>query len=380
MKKKLVSLALLATVGVSLGGCVQSAKNEFIKNIDSVNNTQYNNVKADVSISDIEMEGATSNPVTNMIITQFKATKMSLDTVEDSKNKDLLETKLKLDVMGMSIPIDMISSSSDKPKVYLATDGLSSILEIAQSFSDEAAVIDKETLESLKGKYIDLSDLSDTTSKAESLDEASKEIALNEKFKQAYSKEVTAYLKDLDNKKFERKDNKISHTFTFKEIKDLIDLRAKVIKSDKEFSDLDSSLGNDLTKKFSDLSFKVTADTKNDSFKVDILVKPTEKEAKDSGIKSLKMKSNINYKKVDKTIKLPNKEKIVSSEELSKVISANNQETVNISDEEFDEFIKNIEILNQQGTLDDETKKELLDGYKTIFTEEQYKRLEEAMK
>lgn len=389
MKKKLVSLALLVTVGVSLGGCVPSAKNDFAKKFDSrntaVNDGKYNNISVNLGISDIKMNEKSNDPVSNMVATQLKASKFKFETAIDSKDEKLSQTKMTFDIMGMNIPVEIIASEKEKQKLYLSTDGLSSFFEIAQSLSEEEGLeLDPTLLDSFKGKYVDLYELSDTTETTKSLADISKETAGNKKFNTAYAKEVQSYIKGLDNKKFEKKDGKISHTFTFNEIKDLIDLGDKVVKSNKEFKYAEGEsikdLKKDLTDTFSDLSCKVTVNDKNDDFDVELTMKPTEKEAKEAGFSALTLKGSFKYKATKQTVKMPSKDKILSSEEIEEVILAANQESAAISDEDFDEFIKEIETLNKEGAIDDETKQELLEGYKDVFTEEQYKKLEDAMK
>jgi len=382
MKKKLLSVTLLVTVGLSLGGCVQNAKADFSKQIEAASKTKKNNITVDIGISDIQLSNATSSdPLTGMMMTQFKAIKLSVENIKDSKNKDLMETNIKLDGLGTRIPVKIISSTSkNESKVYLSTDTLSSIIDMVESFSGEKLVSNPDDLKLLKGKYVNLADLVEQTENTKSIKEISKELTVNEKFNQAYDKEVVDYLKQLDNKTFEKKNNVVSHTFTFKEIKEIIDLRDKVIKSNKEFKNIEPSASlKARLKEFSDISVKVAANKKDGSFDMDFTMKPTEQKVKSDGLKSLKLNAKISYKMSDKTIKLPAKDQIISDAEMNQIFSQPDVSTT-LTDDEFSQVTSALEEAKKAGPIDEETQKELLTTYKDYLTEDQYKKLEEAMK
>ncbi|MGX6970364.1 hypothetical protein [Vagococcus bubulae] len=383
MKKRVVKMMILFTVGLGLVGCTGKTADEFVGRMESVNNKKNNDMTVDISLSDIEMTTENSqNPMVNMLVTQLKETKISIHNIRDSKEDSLVETNVQFDLMGMSIPMSLVGSMKETPKMYLSTDSLSSIMEIVQSVSGETSPVDQETLNSLKGKYIDISDLSENQNKTNTLTDLGKELSVNEKFNQAYAKEVVSYIKSLDAKTFEKKDNKITHTFTFDEIKEMIKLSDKVIKSNDEFKTMDTTdsktVIEDLVKEFKDVSVKLAVDTKKNTMDFKVNMKPAE-DTNDSGLKKLVMSGKVSSKSSKETVTLPSKDKIISSEEINK-LTTSGQQTTKISDEEFSEFLKAAKAGKENGTITEETQKEVLEAYKEILTDEQYKQLEEALK
>ncbi len=378
MKKKLGVLIAMVGAVLTLAACGSTPQSQFLEQMEKVSNTKNNAGTLEMSIADLELaqgttDDAANNAMMGMVMSSVKGMKLTADYQTDSKKPDNFSLNMKINAMGTEIPMEMIGSLGDKPKMYMSTDVMSSVMELAQAFGG-ANVPTIPGLDQLKGKYIDVMGLQQATAKTKT-DADVKEMKNAQEFSKAYQKEVAAYIKGLDKKSFTKKDDVISHTFTKKELSDIVNLSQKTAKSDKKFASYVTEEEVDfdeLLKELKDFSLTVKANTKTNGTKIRALVSLKEGTA---GLKSITLDMVMNSKSEKATVKMPAKGDIISEDEMSQLMTP--EASVQLSDEDFKTILDSYK--NVKDELSDDEKIELLDQAKTILTEAQYKELEAAI-
>lgn len=387
MKKKLSIVTVMMSLVVLFVGCAANPRDQFAKYIEEQQGNKFNASSFEMKIADLEMDLSgeeEANPMMGMVMSQLKNITLKGDVQMDAKEKEDFSMKMSLDLMGMEVPFEMMGSLKDDVKMYVSTNTISSVVEIASTFGTPG-LPSVESFASIKDKYIDITDLQeeaiDFDTKA-----YKKELKNTEEYSKAYAKEAMTYLKSLDKKSFVKKDDTITHTFNKKEIIDLMNLSQKVAKSNDKFKDYVAEEELDAQEVFKELeefSVKTAINVKDNSYKLMFTLAPAAGEA--DGFKSIKVSFNGKNTKNDKKVTLPKKAEVVTMPELEKlVLSMNPEGQVDLleeelfSEEDFAEFKE--EIKAGLGALSKEDKEMLLETYKGILSEKQYKELADLMK
>lgn len=376
MKKKLgILIAMIGTV-VTLAACSTTPQGQFLEQMEKVSSTKNNSGTLEMSIADLELtqESAGGNDaMMGMIMSSVKGMKLTADYQTDSKTPENFMVNMKLSAMGTDIPMEMIGSMGDKPQIFISTDVMSSVMELAQTFGG-ANVPVITGLDDLKGKYVDVMAMQEAT-KASKADV--KEMENAQEFAKAYQKEVAAYLKGLDKKSFTKKDDVITHTFTKKEISDIMALSQKVAKSDKKFASYvaEEVDFDEVLKELDDLSVTVKANTKTNATKIRTLVSPSEKNSS-AGLKSITVDMVMTSKSDKVTVKLPAKEDILSKEQVNNLMTP--EPTAQLSDEDFKTILDTYK--GTASELSESEKAEMLKQSKQFLSDSQYKELEAVLK
>ncbi|WP_314060054.1 hypothetical protein [uncultured Vagococcus sp.] len=376
MKKKLgILIAMIGTV-VTLAACSTTPQGQFLEQMEKVSSTKNNSGTLEMSIADLELtqESAGGNDaMMGMIMSSVKGMKLTADYQTDSKTPENFMVNMKLSAMGTDIPMEMIGSMGDKPQIFISTDVMSSVMELAQTFGG-ANVPVITGLDDLKGKYVDVMAMQEAT-KASKADV--KEMENAQEFAKAYQKEVAAYLKGLDKKSFTKKDDVITHTFTKKEISDIMALSQKVAKSDKKFASYvaEEVDFDEVLKELDDLSVTVKANTKTNATKIRTLVSPSEKNSS-AGLKSITVDMVMTSKSDKVTVKLPAKEDILSKEQVNNLMTP--EPTAQLSDEDFKTILDSYK--GTASELSESEKAEMLKQSKQFLSDSQYKELEAVLK
>ncbi|MEG2937696.1 MAG: hypothetical protein RR812_04735, partial [Vagococcus sp.] len=193
-----------------------------------------------------------------------------------------------------------------------------------------------------------------------------------QKDQEKLNKKYIDFIKGLDKKSFTKKDNVISHTFTEKEFTDLI----KTLSEDTE---TDMKDVQNLFKDFEKFNVEIKIDTKKDKTTVTLDMAPKAADSENAGFSSmvLLVETTLKDKKAD--IVLPKKENILTSEEMEKIFpSSPTGIGTTVSDEDFAAMKSGIQ--GAKNDIDEATKKELLETYKPVLTDEQYKEIEDILK
>ena len=312
LKRKVGIIAGVFCSALLLTGCGKSAKDEFIQGIGNQNAQESGVWDFSMSISDMKFsqeDGAQTNPMIGMLITQIKDASLSGKIQVDAKKEKAFNLEMKLKAMGMDVPISLVGSLDNEgkePKLYLATDMMEYIVAVADSMTDGAIDSSQLDTEKLKGKYIDLLAMNEESTKE--WQDTIKEYQESEKERKQSAKEYKEFLEGLDKDTFEKKGDTITHTFTKKELQKLIKITTETSEKAKE---------QDPFEKIKDVSAKVSVNTTN----MLINVKPQQDKNVDMGLESLSSKISITQKAKKATISMPKKENILSEQEVEKIFS-----------------------------------------------------------
>ncbi len=269
LKRKVGIIAGVFCSALLLTGCGKSAKDEFIQGIGNQNAQESGVWDFSMSISDMKFsqeDGAQTNPMIGMLITQIKDASLSGKIQVDAKKEKAFNLEMKLKAMGMDVPISLVGSLDNEgkePKLYLATDMMEYIVAVADSMTDGAIDSSQLDTEKLKGKYIDLLAMNEESTKE--WQDTIKEYQESEKERKQSAKEYKEFLEGLDKDTFEKKGDTITHTFTKKELQKLIKITTETSEKGKE---------QDPFEKIKDVSAKVSVNTKENKTNMLINVKP----------------------------------------------------------------------------------------------------------
>ncbi|MBO0477341.1 hypothetical protein DOK76_09670 [Vagococcus sp. DIV0080] len=371
MKKTLGTLAGAALALFILTSCGKSPQDEFVNYMESQSKLTQGTYDFKVSIKDLEMASTpdqAANPISSMLNTQLKDMSLTGTMKADTKKDNAFAVDMKVNALGMEIPFNMMGSFGKEPKMYFATDMMEYIMGIASSMTG-TDLSQGTDYSKLKGKYIDVFAMDEAMDQAE-LAKAVKEMETAQKNQEKMNKKYIEFIKGLDKKSFTKKDDVISHTFTEEEFKQLIKTLSE--ETDTDTKDLEA-----LFKDFDKLDVKLSVNPKTDKTSATITMAPKATELEAAGFKSMKLlfETTMTDKKAD--IVLPKKENILTKEEMETFFPDTNAETA-ITPEEYKELKDTL--VEYKDSLDDDTKKELLETYKVALTEEQYKEIEAILK
>ncbi|SJZ97796.1 hypothetical protein SAMN02745116_02029 [Pilibacter termitis] len=367
--KKLVlgSITLLGTL--LLAGCGAGNKEAFQKEYDD--QTKAASATFEMKLTDLSLESDDTNAsIVSMVAAQLKDITISGDVAKDEKT-NASETKMKIKALGKEIPITAIGKGED---TYISTDYIESVFEIMSSFTGETSKLDKDALNAIKGKFISTKDAMENLQP----DKKTTQDVFNAEEQKKIQEFMNKEFKALDEKAYTKKDDTITLTFGKKEMVKVMEDYAKEFP--KNAKDVDTKA---IEKSFQSFEVKMSYDTKSHkgTTKIKIATK------KEDDIPSMKIALTIDTTASDKkkTIKLPAKSEIISQEDLEKATAKvstpaqTTKETTEISEEDFNEVLG---ILKEQSkSFTKEEIEEALKIYKDmdVFTDEQIKKLEEAL-
>lgn len=362
MKKYRVIIGLAFAL-VLFAGCKKPTQDEFSEALaeqSKMNAGNYSLVIDNVEIKGGDEADAPARASMEMAAKMINGTKISGEYLKDDE-KELLEMSMNVELLGQKVPVKFFMDQKKK-SLYMSTEMLSEISQIAKEFGSEAP-INESDLQKLKGKYIHIEekDLEDKGANKANTDVVSG--GFN-------SKLFREYAETLDSDSFEKKDDTITRTFTKKDIQGFIKYAKENGNSDEK------KTAKDLEKKLDDLTKyeqTVTIDTKKNTQKTTLKLA-----AKNNGTTvSADVKIENQAKNSDKSVTLPKKADTVSTEEVEKIFSTTKEESSLISDEDFNDLLEAIR--SGQTQLTQTQIDQLKRTYKPYLTEEQYKQLEEAL-
>lgn len=286
----------------------------------------------------------------------------------------------------------------------MSTSFVSGLMDLANSFGYPVE-LNKSELNKLKGKYIDLAKAGDTLTSGE-LEKKTNPIK-NKMFTNAENskmgREIKKLIESFDKKTFTKDKDVVTHTFTKKEIIQIMEKIDEVAKENKDYKksgdqkemqDAIKSLKNDLDK----MDIKISINQKTKAFDMEMSIAATDEEKAKMGIV---MTIAVTPEKNSSKIKMPSKKEIISQDELDAILAnitgtisddsdvdleddsidysdlKDDPEIQKLMDEQLDEMIKQIEA--NPSAITEENAKEAREGAKDIFNEEQMKKLNDAL-
>ena len=362
MKKSIKILLLTFVIMVVTIGC--SKQTTFLKAMKSLE--EYNSTEYSIGIDDIEL--GKEDVSINSMVALIKDVKISGNTLKDEKNELNVKTNMKINLLGMEIPFEVIQLEN---KAYMSADYVKSIEKVM--FSAMGIPENEDgSYEKLKDKYIEITEFM-------SPEDEKKEIDI-EKSTKEIQKIFTNYIKKMEKSKFSSEGKVITAKFDSKDFINLFkDMKEELIKiypdmKEMDFDELDKV--NDSFIMNLDMSINTSEKTIDYIFKIG-----TDDETE--SLKSITLKANMKFLNSEEKFKAPKKEDIMTEEEFDKIVGENmaltdeeyNYEPEPITDEEFQIFLENFKDEMKEFEM---TKEEMLEYYSGVFsfTEEQIKTLE----
>ncbi len=372
MKKKLGTLVGTAAMLFVLSRCGTSPQDEFVKYMEAQSKLTEGTYDFKVGIEELELPTSpdqAANPMAGMLITQLKDMSITGTMKSNTKKDNAFAMDMKVNALGMEVPFNMIGSFGKEPKMYMATDIMEYIMGIASSMTgmDMAAGTDYSQL---KGKYVDIFAMNEATDTAAMADMV-KEMESVQKEQEKLNKKYLEFIKGLDKKSFTKKDDVISHTLNEKEFTELI-------KSLDKETEADIKSGENPFKDFEKFNVTFKLNTKKDKTTVTLDMAPKAADAELVGFSSIKLLVETTLKDKKAEITLPKKENILTAEEMEKLFPEAPVMDTTISDEDFNDLKTALKASKE--SIDEATKKDFLESYKTILTEEQYKEISDILK
>ncbi|MBO0468754.1 hypothetical protein JZO73_14710 [Enterococcus plantarum] len=405
MKMKKYMLGIITGVVIFLlAACGSDPRKEFTKELFNTKSDAYNAASFKMKMKDLTYDGDDGGAYVKMIASQLKD--MSIDgkyAIDDKK--DTMEMEITANLFGEKIPFQFVGN---KDKYYMSTSFVSGMLDLANSFNYPVE-LSKSELNKLKGKYIDIAEAGETLTSGE-LDKKTDSLK-NKTFTNAENskmgREMKKLIESFDKKSFKKDKDSVTHTFTKKEIIQMLEKIDEVAKEDKEYQkssdakdvkEAIKSLKNDLDK----LDIKVSINHKTKAFDMEMSMAAADK---DDAKMSIVMTVSVTPQKNDQNIKMPTKKEVISQDELKDILSTitgvgsdesdmdsdldleddsinyddlkDNPEIQKLMDEELNEMLKQIEA--NPGIITEENANELREGVKDIFNEEQMKKLNDVL-
>ncbi|MGX7149108.1 hypothetical protein [Enterococcus ureasiticus] len=399
MKIKKYMLGIITGVVIFLlAACGSDPRKDFTKELFSSKGDEYNAASFKMKIKDLAYDGDEGGAYVKMFASQLKDMSIDGKYAIDDKT-DAMEMEITANLFGEKLPFQFVGN---KDKYYMSTGFISGMLDIAKSFSYPVE-LSKSDLNKLKGKYIDIAEAGDTLTSGK-LDKQTDTLK-NKMFTNAENSKMTIEMKKLiesfDKKSFKKDKDVVTHTFTKKEIIQMMEKIDEVAKEDKDYKKSDDakemkdaikSLKNDLDK----MDVKISINQKTKALDMEMSMAATDdKDAK----MSIVMTIAVTPQKNDQKIKMPSKKEIISQDELKDILSTitgagsddsdldddsinyndlkDDPEIQKAIDEQLNEMIKQIEA--NPSLITEENAKEVREGAKEIFNEEQMKKLNDAL-
>lgn len=320
MKKMMFNFVMGLTV-LLVSGCGSNPKEEFLKEMNaSAASKEYNAGKFEMGFEEITLHTkesleANERLAMNMVTNQLKDIKITGDY---STDKDFnYKVAVNMDLVGQKIPFQLVGN---KDQLYLSTDVLFSLLDLAEDFDAEIP-FQRSDLKELEKKYVNMTDLgnslaeqvnTDTTHsfKAESFDT------------EQYRKTLEEWFQTLDEATFKKDKDELTHTFTKKEMGQLIKI---VMKSLPEVSE--DEIGKDQLDKYSKMieeayeeySIKMTINSRTKAIKMKTTMAIADQKQQENNVKVV-MNLAMTPQKTKETIKLPTEKNILTESQIEGVM------------------------------------------------------------
>ncbi|WP_086314077.1 hypothetical protein A5821_001649 [Enterococcus sp. 7F3_DIV0205] len=401
MKMKKYLLGIITGVAIFLlAACGSDPRKDFTKELFSSKGEEYNASSFKMKIKDLTYDGDDGGAYVKMIASQLKD--MSIDgkyAIDDKK--EMMKMEITANLFGEKLPFQFVGNAD---KYYMSTSFVSGLMDLANSFGYPVE-LNKSELNKLKGKYIDLAKAGDTLTSGE-LEKKTNPIK-NKMFTNAENskmgREIKKLIESFDKKTFTKDKDVVTHTFTKKEIIQIMEKIDEVAKENKDYKksgdqkemqDAIKSLKNDLDK----MDIKISINQKTKAFDMEMSIAATDEEKAKMGIV---MTIAVTPEKNSSKIKMPSKKEIISQDELDAILAnitgtisddsdvdleddsidysdlKDDPEIQKLMDEQLDEMIKQIEA--NPSAITEENAKEAREGAKDIFNEEQMKKLNDAL-
>lgn len=387
MNVKKMFLSFIILFGVfGLTACGNDTRKEFTKAVYSTNNKDFNAAKFNMSIKEFDMNTSdvAGSAYLNIIGNQIKDIKINGSYVLDEK-EEAYEMEMNFNFLGQKVPIQLVGQ---KEKAYLSTSFVSSLLEIAKGFQVPLD-ISATDLKKLDGKYMDIEETSESLTDETTKDSTNPFKSINPTSENS-SKMLTELQKTIesfDKDSFKKDGDKISHTFTKKEMLELMEVMKKVAKEEKdtdgekEMTDMISTLKDSYEK----LDVKTTVNTKTSAIDCEIAM-TANLDSSDSEEEafSITLAFSVEPQKSTKKINLPNKNDILSQDQVDEILSGitNSQTTSeDISDEDINEQVDEMitQIEENPEMITEEVAKSIRSSGESYLSEDQMKRLNAAL-
>lgn len=372
---KLASLALATTL---LAACGQSPKDKYIGAMEDAGDAKAGTF--DMKFKDIAVSGGDSQTTTmiNMVKSQLNDMKISgsYSMPDDSK----YAVDVNVNAMGQEIPFNVIG---DDKAMYLSTAFLSAVMDITQSLSGSSAAVDTSKLKELDGKYIDLQqfakDSAETTGSSVTADVENLDMKQLLAYQKDLQKEFIKYLKDdVDDKRFEEKDGKLSFTMNKDDIAKLDDIQAKLAKDNPDYEQFKANIG-DMLKELDKVNIQTVIDskTKKQTYDVDIA-------SAKNNIDAVKFTISTTPSDKVKEVTVPTSDQLATEEQLNEAMGAatgtdttDTTGSTTITDEQFKTLLKQAK--SSKASMSKAQRKQALEQYKPYLTDEQYTKLEKVL-
>lgn len=387
MNVKKMFLSFIILFGVfGLTACGNDTRKEFTKAVYSTNNKDFNAAKFNMSIKEFDMNTSdvAGSAYLNIIGNQIKDIKIDGSYVLDEK-EEAYEMEMNFNFLGQKVPIQLVGQ---KEKAYLSTGFVSSLLEIAKGFQVPLD-ISATDLKKLDGKYMDIEETSESLTDETAKDSTNPFKSINptsENSSKMFT-ELQKTIESFDKDSFKKDGDKITHTFTKKEILELMEVMKKVAKEEKdtdgekEMTDMISTLKDSYEK----LDVKTTVNTKTSAIDCEMAM-TANLDSSDSEEEafSITLAFSVEPQKSTKKINLPNKNDILSQDQIDEILSGitNSQTTSeDISDEDINEQVDEMitQIEENPEMITEEVAKSIRSSGESYLSEDQMKRLNDAL-
>ena len=192
-------------------------------------------------------------------------------------------------------------------------------------------------------------------------------------------KEFIKYLKDdVDDKRFEEKDGKLSFTMNKDDIAKLDDIQAKLAKDNPDYEQFKANIG-DMLKELDKVNIQTVIDskTKKQTYDVDIA-------SAKNNIDAVKFTISTTPSDKVKEVTVPTSDQLATEEQLNEAMGAatgtdttDTTGSTTITDEQFKTLLKQAK--SSKASMSKAQRKQALEQYKPYLTDEQYTKLEKVL-
>lgn len=403
LKKYVVGIFTVVAIFL-LAACGSDPRKDFTKALFSIKGDDYNAASFKMKIKDLSYDGDEGGAYVKMIASQLKDMSIDGKYAIDDKT-DTMKMDITANLFGEKLPFQFVGNEDN---YYMSTSFVSGLIDLANSF-DYPIELSKSDLNKLKGKYIDIAEAGDTLTSGE-LDKKTDPLKNNSLTNAEDSKmgiEVKRLIESFDKQSFKKDKDVVTHTFTKKEIIQIMEKIDEVAKENKDYKKSDDAKEmkdaiKSLKKDIDKLDLKVSINQKSKAFDFEIAFSTIDEEDAEM---SMVMTLAVTPQKNDKKIKMPSKKEIISQDDLEAILEnitaspfddldsdsdldleddsidysdlKDDPEIQKLMDDQLDEMIEQIEA--NPSAVTEENAKEAREGAKEIFNEEQMKKLNEAL-
>lgn len=363
--KRIKSLVVGLLAVLALAGCGAKPQAEFDEAYQA--SQQQETLTFNASMEELELPaeaGAQNAAMVSGVLQQIKGLQIEGDMTRDQKEK-LVEMNMDFKVMGMSLPMNMILDG-EKQQAYMSLEYMESVGKLMAGFAGGQGDVATQ-MAKLKGKYLVMGE-EDLKQSAKGQDVFGLTETQDDSF--------TDFVKTLDAKRFEKKEDTIAVTLKKKDFQDYLDSIKENGTKEQQQGIKEAAKSFDQLAKM-DLAMKLNTKTKQGDY---VLSATGADQAEGMKIK-LKMTAKPAAKA--KKIKIPAKADTLTQTQLEELVTVN-QQTVASGDQAapseatFQEIVAQVQEL--KGTLSDDEISQVMAELGSMLSEEQLKRLEAELK